>query len=40
MGLRDALVDVLQPGEPEDEWAEEEAAMHIGPDRDENRHDP
>ena len=40
MARSDALGYVLQPGEPEDEWAEEEAAMHVRPDRDEQRDEP
>jgi len=40
MWLRHAVVDIFQPGQPEDRRTEEEAAMDVGPGQDDERHDP
>ena len=40
MRPRHVVVDVLEPGEPEHERAEEEAAVDVGPDQDEDRDRP
>ena len=40
MRPRHVVVDVLEPGEPEDDRAEEEAAVDVGPDEDDERDRP